>query len=314
MGHVHRPGACSTGRACAYRPHRQPRRAQAARRHALRADPARTGPTRIVSALSADLAAAFAASGLRCKRPAPVPRHASMFSTSRRAASASSSRCSRNSIGRAAPARRSSSSGQRAREGARRLSARAGHARERPAPRRRQPRPGGLTGQAELTRHRGGGSRREAQLLTVDLGAVLARRCRPATCRCSLSTTSSSRKCRSGRSRRRSTLVGEVRFPGNYPIRRGETLRGSCSAPAASRTRIPARHRLHARGPEGARTAPARSARGALQRDIASLTLQQAQSGEAGHRPGHGGGPAAAVGTEEHGSRRAGSSSTWTMS
>jgi hypothetical protein len=59
-----------------------------------------------------------------------------------------------------------------------------------------------FTGQAELTRHvTGGGSRRESQLRR-STSAGYSRAMRPQTCRCRRSTSSSSRRCRSGRSRK----------------------------------------------------------------------------------------------------------------
>ncbi len=140
-----------------------------------------------------------------------------------------------------------------------------------------------FTGQAELTRHlTGGGSRRESQLLTIDLGAVLAG---DAAADVPLQAFDQLviQEMPEWEEQETITLVGEVRFPGEYPIRRGETLReivkraGGLTDLAFQEGAIFTREDLKLREQRQLDLLAER-----LQRDLASLTLQQAQSGEAG--------------------------------
>ena len=77
------------------------------------------------------------------------------------------------------------------------------------------------------------------------------------------------------------SIVGEVRFPGIYPIRRGETLRevirraGGLTDLAFSRGAVYTREDLREREQRQLQLLAER-----LQRDLASLSLQAAQSGE----------------------------------
>ncbi len=81
-------------------------------------------------------------------------------------------------------------------------------------------------GQAELTRYEVvSGGARQAELIEIDLRQALLAAIRPPIWRCGRSTTWSSRKCRCGPRRKKWKIRGEVRFPGRYPIHRGETLR-----------------------------------------------------------------------------------------
>ena len=48
------------------------------------------------------------------------------------------------------------------------------------------------------------------------------------------------------------SIVGEVRFPGKYPVRRGETLREVIKRAGGLTELAFARARVHARGPAGA--------------------------------------------------------------
>ena len=140
-----------------------------------------------------------------------------------------------------------------------------------------------FTGQAELTRHlTGGGSRRESQLLSVDLGAVLAG---DAAADLPLQAFDQLviQEMPEWEEQETITIVGEVRFPGEYPIRRGETLReivkraGGLTDLAFQDGAIFTREDLKLREQRQLDLLAER-----LQRDLASLTLQQAQSGEAG--------------------------------
>ena len=140
-----------------------------------------------------------------------------------------------------------------------------------------------FTGQAELTRHlTGGGSRRESQLLTIDLGAVLAG---DAAADLPLQAFDQLviQEMPEWEEQETITLVGEVRFPGEYPIRRGETLReiikraGGLTDLAFQAGAVFTREDLKLREQRQLDLLAER-----LQRDLASLTLQQAQSGEAG--------------------------------
>jgi len=79
------------------------------------------------------------------------------------------------------------------------------------------------------------------------------------------------------------TILGEVRFPGEYPIRRGETLRsviqraGGLTDLAFKEGSVFTREDLKEREQRQMEVLAER-----LQRDLAALSLQQAQSGEAG--------------------------------
>ncbi|HEY8264965.1 MAG TPA: SLBB domain-containing protein, partial [Steroidobacteraceae bacterium] len=140
-----------------------------------------------------------------------------------------------------------------------------------------------FTGQAELTRHlTGGGSRRESQLLTVNLGAVLAGDA-AADVQLQAFDQLVIQEMPEWEEQETITLVGEVRFPGQYPIRRGETLReivkraGGLTDLAFQAGAVFTREDLKLREQRQLDLLTER-----LQRDLASLSLQQAQSGEAG--------------------------------
>ena len=140
-----------------------------------------------------------------------------------------------------------------------------------------------FTGQAELTRHlTGGGSRRESQLLTIDLGAVLAGNA-AADVPLQAFDQVVIQEMPEWEEQETITLVGEVRFPGEYPIRRGETLReivkraGGLTDLAFQAGAVFTREDLKLREQRQLDLLTER-----LQRDLASLSLQQAQSGEAG--------------------------------
>ena len=91
------------------------------------------------------------------------------------------------------------------------------------------------------------------------------------------------------------TIAGEVRFPGIYPITRGETLRsviaraGGLTDLAFARGSVFTREDLREREQRQLQVLAER-----LQRDLAALSLQQAQSGEASGRAGDVGGPGVA--------------------
>ena len=134
-------------------------------------------------------------------------------------------------------------------------------------------------GEAELTRYEiVGGERRETELIRVDLAQFLA------------SGTSSDVVLRPfdylviketplWRDQETITVTGEVRFPGAYPIKRGETLRsvigraGGLTDLAFPQGSVFLRQELKAREQRQLQVLAER-----LQRELAALSLQQAQS------------------------------------
>ena len=140
-----------------------------------------------------------------------------------------------------------------------------------------------FAGQAELTRHQiAGGARRESVLISVALDAVLAG---DATADLELQAFDQLvvKEMPEWEEQEAISMVGEVRFPGVYPIRRGETLRqvidraGGLTDLAFREGAVFTREDLKAREQRQLQILAER-----LQRDLASLTLQQAQSGETG--------------------------------
>lgn len=79
-------------------------------------------------------------------------------------------------------------------------------------------------GRAELTRYRIAGERRETELIEIDLAAAL-RGERAADIALQPFDYLNIKETPDWAGQERVTLAGEVRFPGTYPIRRGETLK-----------------------------------------------------------------------------------------
>lgn len=138
-------------------------------------------------------------------------------------------------------------------------------------------------GQAELTRHQvAGGARRESSLQNVDLEAVLAGD--PAA-NVSLQAFDQLviKEMPEWDEQETISIVGEVRFPGEYPVRRGETLRqvveraGGLTDLAFKQGTVFTREELKMREQRQLQLLAER-----LQRDLASLSLEQAASGDAG--------------------------------
>jgi protein involved in polysaccharide export with SLBB domain len=140
-----------------------------------------------------------------------------------------------------------------------------------------------FTDQAELTRYQiAGGARREALLLSVDLAALLAGE---PTADLALAAFDQLviKEMPEWEEQETVTIVGEVRFPGEYPVRRGETLRevveraGGLTDLAFNGGAVFTRLQLKEREQRQLQLLAER-----LQRELATLTLSQAQSGEPG--------------------------------
>jgi protein involved in polysaccharide export with SLBB domain len=138
-----------------------------------------------------------------------------------------------------------------------------------------------FTGEAELTRYTVvGGQRREGQLVSVDLGSVVAG---DAAADLPLQAFDQIvvKEMPEWSDQESISILGEVRFPGIYPVRRGETLRevirraGGLTDLAFSRGAVYTREDLREREKRQLQLLAER-----LQRDLASLSLQAAQSGE----------------------------------
>lgn len=138
-----------------------------------------------------------------------------------------------------------------------------------------------FTGEAELTRFNiVGGQRREGELVSINVGALVGG---DATADMELQPFDQIviKEMPEWSDQESISIVGEVRFPGIYPIRRGETLRevvkraGGLTDLAFSRGAVYTREDLREREQRQLQLLAER-----LQRDLASLSLQAAQSGE----------------------------------
>jgi protein involved in polysaccharide export with SLBB domain len=138
-----------------------------------------------------------------------------------------------------------------------------------------------FTGEAELTRYNVvGGQRREEQLISINLASLVAG---DASADLPLQAFDQIvvKEMPEWSDQESISIVGEVRFPGVYPIRRGETLRevikraGGLTDLAFSRGAVYTREDLREREQRQLQLLAER-----LQRDLASLSLQAAQSGE----------------------------------
>jgi polysaccharide biosynthesis/export protein len=144
-----------------------------------------------------------------------------------------------------------------------------------------------FVGQAELTRHHltggiSGVARRQSVLLSVDLNAALA-----GSAEADLPLEPFDqlvvKEMPEWQEQETISILGEVRFPGQYPIRRGETLRevvkraGGLTDLAFMQGSVFTREDLKEREQRQLELFAER-----LQRDLAALSLEQAQSGEGG--------------------------------
>jgi polysaccharide export outer membrane protein len=137
------------------------------------------------------------------------------------------------------------------------------------------------TGEAELSRYQVvGGQRREEQLISINLASLVAG---DASADLPLQPFDQLvvKEMPQWSDQESISIMGEVQFPGVYPIRRGETLRavikraGGLTDLAFSKGAVYTREDLRAREDRQLRLLAER-----LQRDLASLSLQAAQSGE----------------------------------
>jgi protein involved in polysaccharide export with SLBB domain len=138
-----------------------------------------------------------------------------------------------------------------------------------------------FTGEAELSRYQiVGGQRREEQLISIDLASLVAGD-PGADLPLMPFDQLVVKEMPEWTDNESISIVGEVRFPGIYPIRRGETLRevikraGGLTDLAFSRGAVYTREDLREREQRQLQLLAER-----LQRDLASLSLQAAQSGE----------------------------------
>jgi protein involved in polysaccharide export with SLBB domain len=242
-----------------------------------------SGPTRRVSVVSADLAAAFANRGSDADVPLEARDRVYVFdlATSReRVIGPIVSELDRQS-GRGQPRQVVSVSGRVKVPGQYPLEAgmtvsdliRAGGGLDEAA----------YGGTAEIARYEVvDGDRRETEVVDIDLAQVLAGD-RVADLALKPFDYLVIRETPEWREQESITITGEVRFPGTYPIRRGETLKsvieraGGLTDLAFPEGSVFTREELRQREQRQLEVLAER-----LQRELASLSLQQAQSGEAG--------------------------------
>jgi protein involved in polysaccharide export with SLBB domain len=137
-------------------------------------------------------------------------------------------------------------------------------------------------GTAELARYEViNGERRETEVIEIDLGRVIAGDL-AADVSLQPFDVLVIRETPEWREQESITISGEVRFPGTYPIRRGETLKsvieraGGLTMFAFPEGSVFTRQELREREQRQLQVLAER-----LQRELATLSLQQAQSGEA---------------------------------
>lgn len=137
-------------------------------------------------------------------------------------------------------------------------------------------------GMAELTRYEViGGERRQTELIEIDLAGVMAGDA-AADLRLQPFDFLVIREMPDWRDQETIAIAGEVRFPGTYPVMRGETLRsviaraGGLTDLAFARGSVFTRAELKSREQRQLQVLAER-----LQRELAALSLQQAQSQEA---------------------------------
>ncbi len=140
--------------------------------------------------------------------------------------------------------------------------------------------PAAYTGSAELTRFNRLNNERQSELLQIDLSAVL-RGDTAADILLQPFDVLTIKELPEWSTRESVSLKGEVRFPGTYPIRRGETLRsvleraGGLSALAFTRGAVFTRQDLRDREVQQAKDLSQR-----LRRDLAAAAIQMSQASQ----------------------------------
>ncbi len=135
---------------------------------------------------------------------------------------------------------------------------------------------------AELTRYRVGSESRETQLIDIDLAAIL-RGDESANVMLQPFDFLNIKEVPEWRQQEQVALLGEVRFPGNYPIQRGETLRsvltraGGLTKLAFPQGTVFTRKELFSREQEQITRLAEQ-----LQNDLASVALQAAAANQGG--------------------------------
>jgi polysaccharide export outer membrane protein len=142
--------------------------------------------------------------------------------------------------------------------------------------------PAAYSGTAELARFRRLDDERQSELIQVDLAAVLKGDAR-ADLLLEPFDVLTIKELPEWSARESVTLRGEVRFPGTYPIRRGETLRsvieraGGLSTLAFTRGAVFTREELRQREAQQAKDLSQR-----LRRDLAAAAIQARQASQTG--------------------------------
>jgi protein involved in polysaccharide export with SLBB domain len=143
--------------------------------------------------------------------------------------------------------------------------------------------PAAYSGSAELARFKRTDGERQSELLQVDLSAVLRGEA-SADVALEPFDVLTIKELPEWSTRESVTLRGEVRFPGTYPIRRGETLRsvleraGGLSALAFTRGAIFTREELKQREAQQLKELSQR-----LRRDLATSAIQMSQASQTGN-------------------------------
>jgi protein involved in polysaccharide export with SLBB domain len=142
--------------------------------------------------------------------------------------------------------------------------------------------PAAYSGTAELARFRRFDNERQSELVQVDLAAIL-RGDASADLVLQPFDVLTIKELPEWSTRESVTLRGEVRFPGTYPIRRGETLRsvieraGGLSTLAFTRGAVFTREELRQRETQQAKDLSQR-----LRRDLAAVAIQTSQASQSG--------------------------------
>jgi len=138
--------------------------------------------------------------------------------------------------------------------------------------------PAAFTGSAELLRFKRGDAERQGELLNIDLGAIL-RGDASADILVQPYDVLTIQELPEWSVRESVVLRGEVRFPGSYPIRRGETLRsvleraGGLTGLAFNRGAVFTREEIREREAQQTRDLTDR-----LRRDLAAAAIQSSQA------------------------------------
>ena len=142
--------------------------------------------------------------------------------------------------------------------------------------------PAAYSGTAELSRFRRADGERQSELLQIDLAAILSGNSAADVLLQPFDVLTIKELPEWG-TRESVTLLGEVRFPGSYPIRRGETLRsvieraGGLSTLAFTRGAVFTREELRQRELQQAKELSQR-----LRRDLAAVAIQTSQASQSG--------------------------------